>query len=376
MEIRLGESIKGMILDGLRHHFQFTQEFPDLEDKIKASGTYDQAPSMGIVVSYGGGDLQRNEGTHYYGFHSSKLILCAVKDSPSISIDYVIQDNTTPLAAPGAYFIHITSWNDLYKAGFYTITPYLSVSKERPVIDSNDQFTLAELPYQNTVRVFMTNGIDKVFVDPSHYIQDVNDPRLFTIEPDMLNPAVEWLEIDYMYLEPTTDPIAFSQESLHTTISGVGIRFGKKSRVNDQQIIFVHDYPVPAHKIFGGLADLSFEITVFARDSETRTRIADSASLYLTNAFRSNLSRLGLVINDVSLGGEEEDSYDDVAGDALYTSSISIGCTGYWKQYLPNDVRLHSASYQSSVLVSPLDLNATIQEYNPYIYLKNNKIIS
>jgi hypothetical protein len=375
MEVQLGESLKGLLLDGLRHHFQYTDEFPGIVEKIRPSGSYEQAPSMGIVVASSGGDFIRNEASNFYGYQSSKTILCAVNEKPSITIDYVIRDHNSDLAPPGAYFVHVTTYNRDHNVGFYTITPYLSMPKERHVLDVNDQFTLSEIPFNNTVRVFLLNGVDKVFVPSEYWTQDTTDERLFTVDTEYIDADLQYLEVDYLHLGETSQPVPFTSDSLQYTIPGVGFKIGKRSVSGDQQIVMVYDSPIPAYQVFGGFADLSFEITVFARDSETRTRIATAVSLYVHSMFRTNLTKLGLQLNEVSIGGEEEDSYDDIAGDSLYTSSISLSCVGYWKQYIPNDVMYYAAIGKSTYTISPSEVNAKIQQYSPFLLLKDKKII-
>lgn len=141
---------------------------------------------------------------------------------------------------------------------------------------------------------------------------------------------------DYKYPEATLGPFDIKDGGVANTdaIPGAVLAFGHSLRGGDAGAIVVTRDFEPVADVYGSKADVSLDIDVIARDHMTRSEIADLVVLYLFQQRREKLAEEGFAIEQVSMGGEAEEPYDESAEDYYYLANISISMKTDWEVYV------------------------------------------
>ena len=97
----------------------------------------------------------------------------------------------------------------------------------------------------------------------------------------------------------------------------------------------VYDDRVDSAEAYGGKFEISFNFDVIAQDPIQMEEMADYLTLSLWGEKRSRLSTEGLEMIDISMGGEEEESYDENADIYFFTASMSAQFQADWEMHKP-----------------------------------------
>ena len=119
-------------------------------------------------------------------------------------------------------------------------------------------------------------------------------------------------------------PISFNQEE------GT-IEFG--STLFDDGYTFTY-VKTPLNFIVAGSWDLGFDLDVLSEGPQDRSTIVESICILLQSIARTDLTRAGLFIKNVSVGGESFELYQN---DNIFKQTISLECRGDFRRAIPID---------------------------------------
>jgi len=262
--------------------------------------------------------------------------------APAYPIEWVREDLTTVRnnndvmpTPPGIYYLEVLSVPTTAQGmGQYVIDPLLTVTDEvvlqlQTGIETEAQ--LQHVPTQGTLRLWENRRF--MLVEGEHYRADYSTGK---IELLTRSTAGSILTADYRYPVASLGPINFSWNTADfTTLPGVVMAFGKRAKVGDKVAVVVYPDRVEAANAYGGRFDATFEMDVITQDPNQMEEIADLVIMYLWGQKRAVLSSEGIEINEVSMGGEAEETYDENADIYYYNASMSIQVQADWEIHVP-----------------------------------------
>jgi hypothetical protein len=143
--------------------------------------------------------------------------------------------------------------------------------------------------------------------------------------------------------------------------------FGRRYQKGDRWAVVVSPIREEAYLEYGGKWELSIDIDIIARDVNSQAEIADQTAMFLWANLRPNLIDEGIDIQDVSMGGESEEVYDENADDYFYNSAISLTIQTDWFMMSPITSRI--LAYQEEITGLPNELRFTAYR-DPFFYAK------
>lgn len=165
----------------------------------------------------------------------------------------------------------------------------------------------------------------------------------YTLDPDTgtitfltaFSPGTQVIA-DYKYPVDSRGPfrIGKGEVSNNEAIPGAVLAFGNQLVDGDVAAVVVGPRREEVADVYGGKMNMSLDFSIFARDSMTRNELADLALMYLWQWRRERLAEEGIILEDVSFGGESEEPYDDVGDDYYYLASISVSLLTDWELYI------------------------------------------
>jgi len=118
-------------------------------------------------------------------------------------------------------------------------------------------------------------------------------------------------------------------------IEGVVIGFGKGMQEGDKMIIGIRDTRDNVVDVYGGKWNFNYSLSVYSRDPIKREEVVDYLMAVLWKDLRSFWSSFGIIVDNISLGGETEEVVDDLSGDVQYIQDISIEIISDWEVHIP-----------------------------------------
>lgn len=340
MYYRLISSLKQRLVlelqDGFSKHPVYEKAVPFIQNNF----AFDERPHFGIVVKGSSANKIQLSSENFLGTISSKVMLANV-DKPAYLLEWVKEDSTLlrehndvmPIQS-GVYLIECTSApTDPGEFGEFVVDPLLTVTDEPVLLVSTAVETEAQLqqrPVQGTLRLWENRR---------YPLQEGTDwevdyrTGLITFKTPLARGAI--VTADYRYEVPRLGPFTWQWNTANTDLPGVILAFGKRGRVGDKVAVVVYDDRVDTAKAFGGRTEVSFDLDIIAEDPAQMEEMADYAFLTLWGEKRSGLSSEGLEIIDVSMGGEAEESYEEVAEIFFYTASMSVQIQADWEIHVP-----------------------------------------
>lgn len=154
---------------------------------------------------------------------------------------------------------------------------------------------------------------------------------------------------DYRYPIESRGPyrIGNGEVSNNEAIPGAVLAFGNQLVDNDVMAVVVGPRREEVADVYGGKMNMSVDLSIIARDSMTRNELADLTLMYLWQWRRERLAEEGIILEDVSFGGESEEPYDDVGDDYYYLASISVSLLTDWELYVEKPLLIHRVTTSS-----------------------------
>jgi hypothetical protein len=91
---------------------------------------------------------------------------------------------------------------------------------------------------------------------------------------------------------------------------------------------------VPTHKVYAGAWEQTFNVQIAAESIPDREELSDIVSSFLISTARIPVQDAGLLMKNVSFGGESE---EDWANDKVYIQSINVETFSEWRREMPID---------------------------------------
>jgi hypothetical protein len=137
------------------------------------------------------------------------------------------------------------------------------------------------------------------------------------------------------------------RHSNNEAIPGCVLAFGDNLQKGDKVAVVVYPNRTESAFAYGGKFDLSIDMQIMCQDAATREDLADQVILELWVRKKSKLADEGIVIEDVSYGGESEEMYDEQAQIRWYLADISITIQADWEAHVPKPLYIKSTSQVS-----------------------------
>ena len=288
-------------------------------------------------------------------------VFCAkIPGYTNTSLEWVREDSIAIRAcrgrfpsAPGVYYCEITDLNPKTGVARMYVDPLLQVRDERPFLVSASEAVLMNVPYEGSLRLYELPG--SILLQPGTDYTIGSDGMTITLTNPLL-PKLS-LSADYMYPGTATGPWDITpQTGFNRIIPGTVMAFGRGLQKGDRFAVIVSDVREEAYEEYGGKWELSIDIDIIARDVASQQEIADRTAMFLWAQLRPKVINQGIDIQDVSMGGESEEPYDDNGDDYYYNSSLSMTIQADWAYHVPILSRLSTISTNLQILNGPLAL--------------------
>jgi hypothetical protein len=270
----------------------------------------------------------------------------------------------------------------------------------KPVIPKDEPFTMVvngltiQVPlhegfiplssFVNQITPFFAHtGLTIEIIDSGDYVVD---PETGAITLFNIQPAGTEIVADYRYPIESRGPFPIGRGNTanNDAIPGVVLAFGNQLEDGDVIAVVVDQDRSDVADVYGGKFDLSLDIDIIARDSMTRSELADLCVMYLWNHHRERLSEEGIEITSLSHGGESEEPYDDNADDYYYTANVSLSVMTDWEIHIAKPLQIRrivhssfaedaqraadSSFLRQGSLLAPVDPTSTLYDH---IYIVN-----
>lgn len=348
----ISEALKRKIIGELRDYWSNHPRYPDLVDNIQGKYAFTERPQYGIIVKVSSANKVQFSADNFIGTVQSYVTSATLPGYQGTSIEWVREDSLAIQAnegifpsPPGIYYCEMTGDNQFH------IDPLLDVADERVMMVSSTEGSLERVPYQDSLRLYELPSSR-----PLHHGTD------YTVASDgqtihLVVPLETGLSIsaDYRYPGVSTGPWDVKpQTGYNKPIPGVVMVFGRRYFKGDRFAVLVSRTREDAYHEYGGKWSMSVDLEVIARDVNAQMELADQTLMFLWATSRSRLIDQGIDIQDVSLGGETEEVYDENADDYFYNASISVSVETDWSLQVPLVPKL--LGFEESLSTLPPDL--------------------
>jgi hypothetical protein len=339
----LTEAVKRRFIMELRNFWSYHPKYRDIVDHIQGKYSFRERPQMGIVLKTSSANHVVLAADNYQGVVYSYVHLAKVERTPDQgggvfpgqAVEWVredaraIADNGGLFPSdPGIYYI------DILPSGqeFY-VDPLVFVEDEPVMQTSPTEFQLQAGKFlANTLRLYEMPGNIELF-SPQNYTADP-DTGIITLTgplPDQVS-----LSADYKYPGASTGPWAIRENfATNKPIPGVVLAFGRRVEGGDRLGVVVQSARKQAALEYGGRWNVTIDFDVLARDEYAQQEITDRTVQWLWAVLRSRLSGQGIEIEEVSMGGETEEVYDETGDDYYYNASFTLTCQTDWSLHVP-----------------------------------------
>lgn len=337
----LTQAVKRRLIHELKDSFAAHPIYDKIVPWIQNRYSFDERPQMGIVVKGASANKVGLSSDNYLGRVQSHVMLAYV-GAPVYPIEWVREDIPRIAAnggqmptPPGVYYVEITKVpqhnQDL---GEYFIDPLLTVSNE-PVLrfadGVEDRAQLQQIPVKGTLRLWENGRF--LLNEGTHYTVDYKTGAISLLGSYSTGTV---LNADYRYSVESVGPFTYGWNRCDATaLPGVVLAFGKRSSIGDKVAVVVYEDRVDVAEAYGGKFQLSFELDVITRDTNQSEEIADLVIMYLWAQKRAALSAEGFEIDEVNMGGEAEEIFDETGDDYFYTANLTVQVQADWEMHIP-----------------------------------------
>ncbi len=371
MYFYLINSVKRRFLLELQDSFSKHPVYQKIVPKIQTRYSFKERPDFGIVLKSSSANKVQLSADNFLGTVASHVMLAYVGE-PVYPIEWVREDtraielnNDVMLTPPGVYYIEILSApENSNDPGTFALDPLYTVTDD-PVLRFQSgierEAQLERVPVQGTLRLWENRRF--LLTEGTHYTVDYSNGAITFITRFNQNSTVT---ADYRYAGESIGPIDwYWNRSDFSTLPGVVLAFGKRGKAGDKVAVVIYPDRVNTAQAYGGRFDLTFEFDVIVKDDIAQTEeIVDLAMMYLWNDKRATLSREGIEITDVSIGGEAEESYDDTGDNYYFTASFSVQVQADWEVHIPLPLTISR--------VSPVDNSSQDGPIKPVLEVPNH----
>lgn len=350
MFYRLTGQVSDFIIKFLRDYWAGHAEYSDLPPNIVGKYRFGTSPQRCIVVKVGGASSQRLSPDNFTGHLTAYCGLASAPGKPGRAVEWVREDDLAPRVdgafptLPGMYYCELTPDG-------VVVTPYYAVDQEVPMPTGTGAYLLSYTPAPESLRVY--NG------------QWAAGP--YTLNGQELAVEGDDVWVSYRHEGSPTAPVkVLPQRAYNTILPGVVMAFGKDLTPGDGWYVMVAREREIMGEVYGGQWDLQMDLQILARDVNDQRYITDRTVMMLLAYARPVLSTWGVEMEEISIGGESEEIYDETGDDYSYGATISLSLKTEWSMVKPLPRRL-SAVFED--LTMKLDGLGPVSD--PFYFVRN-----
>lgn len=357
----LSHALTRRFIGELRDFWSYHPRYKDdLVDNIQGKFSFAERPQHGIIVKNSGGSMVKMAADNFIGTVHSYAYLTKVDSFNGTFLEWVredavaIQNNGGKFPSlPGVYYIEVASYDENKGTGEFYVDRLLNVRNEHLTLVGSQEGTLQRKPLDGTLSMYgVPSGLP---IQHYQYNEQNNSVRLAKPLPEGHS-----IRADYRYPAQSLGPIPFKSMRANTSaIPGVVLAFGREVEVGDRLAVVVSGRREPAYQEYGGRWSLNMDIDVISRDIYSQREIIDRTVTYIFGTLRPKLSREGIEIMDLSLGGEVEEVYDETGDDYFFNANFSMTVETEWSIHVPLGPWIRTVSQHSSEDIANAEENPT-----------------
>tara|TARA_B100000745_G_scaffold300573_1_gene255444 strand:+ start:9789 stop:10874 length:1086 start_codon:yes stop_codon:yes gene_type:complete len=318
---------------------------------------FDEKPQAAIIVKNASASRIQLSADNFVGYVVSYIQKADIEGKDGTSLEWVREDQRAvrahdPTGAsfpsdPGIYYV---TWEtdtsfmvDILKEVKRERLGYYSLSD---VSEGESVTVSAGSIHEGSLRVY----VDEIYqlVEDTHYSVDYGTGTITWLE-NLSNEV--GIYADYFYAAPSTGPYTIEGANTfnNTAIPGVILAFGDQTHAGDQNAIVITDKRTMTAQEYGGQWDISISFDIMAQDKMQMEQIADYTVMEIWGRKKNLLEREGLVITDMSHGGEADEVYDETGDTPYYLASMDLQIRTDWAIHIPIPFEISAISFVDSV---------------------------
>jgi hypothetical protein len=325
-------AVRDRIIRELRGYWADHPRYEGFSNNIQGKYSFDERPQFGMVVRTNGASNVVLSPDNFIGTIEGYVYLANTPEKrTSRSIEWAKEDAYVP-PEKGVYKVKVFNAPDIPIVGQqYDVYVHKHERKfeSSPFFSAPNEITLFDTPMDNSLRLIEY---------PSNRILTSSEYTLNGQIVTLAEPVPRGLSISARYtidIGQRGPYRVFPSEARRDIIGGVVLAFGTRMADKDEQFIVVSEDREEVSQEYGGRWEVSVDLEIIARDVHSQADIADKTVLWIWSTLRPHLTNLGIDIQDVSLGGEAEEVYDENGDDYFYTASISFTVQTNWFVHFP-----------------------------------------
>ena len=316
----------------------------DIVRHIKGKYPNEERPQRAIIVKNSSGVHVNLSPDNFIAHLETFVFLAKVPGKDGLSAEWVKEDPLTAQAndktfpsPPGVYYFRVIEADEI--GGKFIVEPILSVLDENVMV-SGTTGVFQNLPVEGTIQLYELPG-NRLLKEGINYTVDYETGELTLTEPLM---AGLQLSADYRFRGEIRGPFPLIPDHSAPTeaLPGAIVVFGRRYSLNDEFVVIVNPQRTISAKIYGGKWLITLDIEVVARDVEEQEEILDKTASYIFGVLRPRLGTEGIEIEDLNLGGEIEELYNEEEEEYYYSALLSVTMKTDWEIHVPLPVTLRN----------------------------------
>ena len=325
-------AVRDRIIKELRDFWSDDPRYVGFSNNIQGKYSFEERPQFGMVVRTNGASNIVLSPDNFIGTVDGHVYLASLSDVRSRGSIEWVRDDTHAQPEAGVFYVEVYDAPNVDLKG-HEFDVYLHKYERRfersPLFSAADEITLFETPIPNSLRLIEYPS--QRLLSPSEF--SLNG-QVVTLAEDL--PRGLSISARYTIDSGRRGPYrVYPAEARRDLIGGAVLAFGRKLADGDKQVVVVSQEREHVSQEYGGRWDVSVDLEIITRDVHSQADIADRTVVWIWSTLRPYLTNLGIDIQDVSLGGEAEEVYDENGDDYFYTASISFTVQTNWFVHFP-----------------------------------------
>lgn len=324
----------------------------DIVRHIQGKYPNEERPQRAIIIKNSSGVHVNLSADNFVAHLETFVFLAKVPGKEGLSAEWVKEDPATVdktfPSPPGVYYFKVIEANDI--GGKFTVESVLSVMDENVMV-SGTTGVFQNLPVEGTIQLYELPG-NLLQKEGINYTVDYDTGEFTLTEP--LESGLQ-LSADYRYKGETRGPFPLvpNHSAPKEALPGAIVVFGRRYSLDDEFAVIVNPQRTISAQIYGGKWLLTLDIEVVARDVEEQEEILDKTASYIFGVLRPRFGTEGIEIEELTLGGEIEELYNEEEEEYYYSAILSVTMKTDWEIHVPLPVTLREV-----IPISPGDLPA------------------
>jgi hypothetical protein len=345
MYLNLTGALTTQFIEHLKAYWRTHPLYKGMIDNIQGKYSFKTRPQQGIIVKPSGSTHKRLSADNFMGTVRSHLIHYKIRGYPGNSIEWLIENQLMIKrnggafpSPPGVYYVDVLSaptqeTSGILTQGTFEVTPLLDVRDELVMMTSDTEGQLLNTPISPGSERLYQMPFGAMLYEGRDYTINYESGDVTFAFPIQNN---TWISADYRYIAEKTGPHYFGVNTAqYSAIPGAVLAFGRRAFAGDRFAVIVQERRSSSALEFGGRWTTSFNIDIMARDVHAQREIQDMTAFFLEGPLRSKLASQGIIINEVGIGGDSEEIYDETGQDYFYNGNITMSVESEWFVWVP-----------------------------------------